>query len=99
MQNFKDWTVAKGRPLLDNGEGKFEQHHKNVLVQNNTVQHNWEWLPTHGLTPLAPTQSLAGSLPNHASLIRTSGGITPEPRITTIITMAILFTWRTWPIL
>jgi hypothetical protein len=79
MQNFKDWTVAKGRPLLDNGEGKlYFTTAQTEPMHHHNVPHNWEWLPTYGLTPLAPTQSMAGSFPNHASHTHIMAGSFPN---------------------
>jgi hypothetical protein len=33
MKDFNDWTVAKGRPLLDNGEGKLRTDSMRTILR------------------------------------------------------------------
>ena len=33
MKDFHDWTVAKGRPLLDNGEGKLRTDSMRTILR------------------------------------------------------------------
>ena len=51
MTNFNKWSVAQGRSLLDNGEGK-----SSVIYCQIVFASNWEW--THAKAfPLTPANT------------------------------------------